>query len=256
MQIKHGSAILKFPRGGFLYHGQVSEAGKSGMINAPLFGIMRHGSGHVVAYGDSNCLDGSHQSGNCYNFLLRILDEAVTGKVSVKGALQNPSARLSHAFGNDKTLPIRRPGLDFKPFSIVLSRPLSCYQNSSPCQRARNCPAAQANWTDPSFELLQQDRLRQATAPGTSRKPISHLRDTVPHDHFATFITKHMILVATAAGLVCALLVVAMYRRNSNRPAVAASDAAAAQSQAGRGQPLQGLRTQATARQQTVTNMV
>ena len=30
-------------------------------------------AGHVAVYGDSNCLDSSHQRSSCYNMLIRII---------------------------------------------------------------------------------------------------------------------------------------------------------------------------------------
>jgi membrane-bound transcription factor site-1 protease len=47
--------------------------GKSGQSHA-LLGVAPVGSGHVVVYGDSNCLDSSHMTSNCYDFLNKILE--------------------------------------------------------------------------------------------------------------------------------------------------------------------------------------
>ena len=33
-------------------------------------------AGHVAVYGDSNCLDSSHQRSSCYNLLIRLIQYA------------------------------------------------------------------------------------------------------------------------------------------------------------------------------------
>jgi hypothetical protein len=56
-----------------------------------LFGVTPVGTagGHVAVFGDSNCLDSSHQSSNCHEFLLRVLETVTQVRV-----LQLPSGRV------------------------------------------------------------------------------------------------------------------------------------------------------------------
>ena len=40
---------------------------------AGVLGLFQHGSGRVALYGDSNCLDSSHQRTSCFEFLKPLL---------------------------------------------------------------------------------------------------------------------------------------------------------------------------------------
>ena len=40
---------------------------------AGILGLFQHGSGRVALYGDSNCLDSSHQQTSCFEFLKPLL---------------------------------------------------------------------------------------------------------------------------------------------------------------------------------------
>lgn len=48
-------------------------AGKEALPGAPVLGLLRHGSGRVALYGDSNCLDSSHSRSKCFKLLSRLL---------------------------------------------------------------------------------------------------------------------------------------------------------------------------------------
>ena len=53
---------------------QESTQGNFGILGIAPVGKQ---NGHVVVYGDSNCLDSSHMVAGCYEFLLKLLDRVV-----------------------------------------------------------------------------------------------------------------------------------------------------------------------------------
>ena len=51
-------------------------SGPYGVGNTPqhaMFGLTEHGEGKIAIYGDSNCLDSSHQRSNCFSLLQKTL---------------------------------------------------------------------------------------------------------------------------------------------------------------------------------------
>ena len=59
------------------------DAGADPPREAGILGLLQHGSGRVALYGDSNCLDSSHQRTSCFEFLKPLL--AWTAGVSGPG---------------------------------------------------------------------------------------------------------------------------------------------------------------------------
>jgi hypothetical protein len=51
-----------------------APAGTHGVLGVAPVGSK---GGHVAVYGDSNCLDSSHQHSPCYEFLARILERII-----------------------------------------------------------------------------------------------------------------------------------------------------------------------------------
>lgn len=52
-------------------------SGPYGVGNTPqhaIFGLSEHGEGKIALYGDSNCLDSSHQRSNCFAMLKKTLE--------------------------------------------------------------------------------------------------------------------------------------------------------------------------------------
>ena len=47
--------------------------GASGNSQQAVLGFAEHGDGRVAVYGDSNCLDSSHQRSSCHNLLLNAI---------------------------------------------------------------------------------------------------------------------------------------------------------------------------------------
>jgi len=39
----------------------------------PVLGFTKHGEGRVAVYGDSNCLDSSHQRSSCFGLLIKAI---------------------------------------------------------------------------------------------------------------------------------------------------------------------------------------
>ena len=53
--------------------GVARDAGADPPREAGILGLLQHGSGRVALYGDSNCLDSSHQRTSCFDFLKPLL---------------------------------------------------------------------------------------------------------------------------------------------------------------------------------------
>ena len=53
---------------------QTAASGNFGVLGVAPFGGAK---GHVAVYGDSNCLDSSHMSAGCYEFLLKLVERVV-----------------------------------------------------------------------------------------------------------------------------------------------------------------------------------
>ena len=48
-------------------------AGSFGNSQHAVLGFAEHGEGRLAVYGDSNCLDSSHQRSSCYGLLLKAI---------------------------------------------------------------------------------------------------------------------------------------------------------------------------------------
>jgi hypothetical protein len=158
LKLSSAADVARMPAGSYLHRstGVQSSVGYGfdlgGMKSSeyPGFGILgvagpfsppSSPSGFVSVFGDSSCLDSSHQSHNCIDLLKLVLEEtsgaspASQGIKEGEGKILSKETRISQAFQRKGfgSGPQRRPGFDFKPFSLVLSLPLQCYSNS-PCE--------------------------------------------------------------------------------------------------------------------------
>lgn len=78
-------------------------------------------AGRIVAYGDSNCLDSSHQHGNCHSMLTMMLEFAGKPQARPPPSLGSPlSTPLDRTNGKK---PERRTDIDFAEYSFVLQHP-------------------------------------------------------------------------------------------------------------------------------------
>lgn len=168
-----GANIARFPAGGTLFEARLTQRASEGVAATPfdggkdsqeatdgeggltgrhaILGLARAGAGAVAAFGDSGCLDSSHQRGDCFWMLDKVLDFAVSGKrdpalfgppeeAEGDGALAAPFALQTGGNGNaggDSPLPSRPLGLPSEealPFSSVRDRnadPPVCEPNSA-----------------------------------------------------------------------------------------------------------------------------
>ncbi|KAL4525136.1 hypothetical protein Ndes2526A_g07218 [Nannochloris sp. 'desiccata'] len=127
-----GSSLAGFPEGGYLHNASQSEISKKknstlspkDRSQLPVLGLLHVGQGRVIVYGDSNCLDSSHQHQNCYDLLkqsLAFVGEKDDSQFST--SLLRPENRLSSQFGSRR--------LSFKmKLGGYLNSPLE-YQNLS-----------------------------------------------------------------------------------------------------------------------------
>lgn len=72
--VSHGADIAKMPAGSFLHMANMQNAVDKQSGSHAVLGIAPTGRGTVAVFGDSNCLDNSHQVSACYNFFLSLLD--------------------------------------------------------------------------------------------------------------------------------------------------------------------------------------
>ena len=141
-----GSSIAGFPEGGYLHNASQPELPSKKNVTIspkdpsqlPVLGLLHVGEGRVVVYGDSNCLDSSHQHQNCYDLLkqsLVFVGEKEDALFST--SLLRPENKLTIQFGsvlNDKDrgikLPERRGDYNFTAASFVLQHEARCYLNA------------------------------------------------------------------------------------------------------------------------------
>ncbi|KAL0905860.1 hypothetical protein M5K25_024305 [Dendrobium thyrsiflorum] len=131
-----GTDIVKFPGGGYVHSFELQDnsetRGKqnSGMTKeSSILGLAEIGTGRVVVYGDSSCLDSSHMVANCYWLLDKIID--FTNRNVKDSVLFSDSSRISFPMHeNESRLPSRRTDVNFTIYSRVVGRELMCYQDS------------------------------------------------------------------------------------------------------------------------------
>jgi len=174
-----GSSIAGFPEGGYLHNASQPEIPKKkdGTISPkdpsqlPVLGLLHVGKGRVVVYGDSNCLDSSHQHQNCYDLLkqsLTFVGEKEDAQLFT--SLLRPENRLNTQFGSVKTdkergikLPERRSDYNFTTASFVLQHDARCYLNSP--LEYQNLPYQDAEEDDSASN--EKDGVNDDVASGT-----------------------------------------------------------------------------------------
>eukprot|EP00850_Spirogloea_muscicola_P015909 SM000126S26285 [mRNA] locus=s126:92:3575:+ [translate_table: standard] len=137
-----GTGLIRFPAGGYVHHFSLQDttagatsgsskqdgSGRSQVIS-PVLGLTTAGAGRLVVFGDSNCIDSSHLVSDCFWLLTRAL--AFSGADARDASLFQPSNLLTHPLGSlDMPLPVRRSGVNFSDYSLVLGKELSCGLNS------------------------------------------------------------------------------------------------------------------------------
>eukprot|EP00887_Chlorella_sp_A99_P005260 scaffold1.g5260.t1 len=126
-----GTSIKAWPAGGHVHRATVS--GKIGKVKGqseghPVLGLLRHGAGRLAVYGDSNCLDSSHQrSNNCFAMLRKLAAWAGGREVP---ELAGPDHELTDHYGGFQEMPERRPSYNFSAVSPVLQNSIQCYPNA------------------------------------------------------------------------------------------------------------------------------
>ncbi|WIA28903.1 hypothetical protein OEZ86_011427 [Tetradesmus obliquus] len=83
LQVAYGSNIATFPAGGHLHVSHLTDvAGKGAGVpgNYAAFGVAPSGSGKVAVFSDTNCLDSSHNTGPCFEFLVALFQQLLLGK--------------------------------------------------------------------------------------------------------------------------------------------------------------------------------
>ena len=131
-QLAYGADVARLPAGSFLRRAALSStAGPSADPGGyGVLGVSPQGDagGHVAVYGDSNCLDTSHQHLDCYAFLLKLL-----ARVNTVGYCW----LLSVAVGYFVSLGFTAPAW-FAP--ALFPSPASAISPSHPCQAPHHPP--------------------------------------------------------------------------------------------------------------------
>lgn len=166
-----GANIARFPAGGTLFEARLAQRASEGVAATPvdggkdsreapdgeggrvgrhaILGLVRSGAGAVAAYGDSGCLDSSHQQGDCFWLLDRILEFAIgdvrdpalfgsSAEEAESGSLKSAFALQMAGGGNGGNCPLPSrplglPAEEALPFSSVKDRnapPPACDPNS------------------------------------------------------------------------------------------------------------------------------
>ncbi|PIK53887.1 putative membrane-bound transcription factor site-1 protease [Apostichopus japonicus] len=119
-----GTSIIKFPADGFLLHRNLDDQGYQVInrvtvkaTNVPILGVHQQGSsaGRIALFGDSNCLDSSHMSVDCFWLLETLLQYSAYGNLP-PALTEQPTLPLPEV----DTLPLRMEGNHLYRYSKVL----------------------------------------------------------------------------------------------------------------------------------------
>lgn len=132
-QYASGANIVRFPRGGVLHELPLADKADAGSARSPraapdkhaVLGVASVGAGRLALYGDSACVDTSHQRGDCHDLLLAMAAFAVRN-----GAGSELVTRGGVTLDRDwalpgAELPARREGLpanEALPFTPITDR--------------------------------------------------------------------------------------------------------------------------------------
>jgi len=95
MQIHHGSDVARMPAGSWLHRAPIASTAGPKASEFGVLGMTRPGGGAagspsggaVVVVADSNCLDSSHQTGNCFEMLKAVLATAIEARATAAHSL-------------------------------------------------------------------------------------------------------------------------------------------------------------------------
>lgn len=126
--LQSGTAVMAAPQGAWLYTATTPGVkGKGPGVATAALALLRSGMGTVSVFGDSNCLDSSHQKAACWG----LLDGLLAFAGGEPEGLSHADGALGQAHGSLAGLPARNPDYDFKLVSRVLTEPLRCYPNGA-----------------------------------------------------------------------------------------------------------------------------
>lgn len=134
-QVKYlsGSNIVHFPAGGYLHAFSLEDSAAEESVHDTFntLGLTESDEGRIAVYGDSNCLDSSYQSDQCYDLLEALLHYVNHEKESdLLSSLLNEEQKILTPLLSEDALPEPMEDVDFSTVSFVLSHPLQCYKNS------------------------------------------------------------------------------------------------------------------------------
>lgn len=128
-----GANIVRFPAGGVLHDAALEDKAEGGSARAPRAGTDKHavlgvapvGAGALALYGDSGCVDTSHQAGDCYDLLVKLVAYAASGGRDAADLTSRGDALKQDWTLPGASLPTRRTGLppaEALPFTAVTDR--------------------------------------------------------------------------------------------------------------------------------------
>ena len=122
LSVNSGANIARAPPNTYLHRANIGDrsGGRRGPagehVVAALHQVPGSGSGRVFVYGDSNCLDSSHMTVNCYPLLMSVL-RVLTSNDRSTGLTVNLETQ---PYSNGESLPERRRDVDFAELSTTL----------------------------------------------------------------------------------------------------------------------------------------
>lgn len=131
-QFASGANLARAPAGAILHRLPLVDEAVEGVARGsgearPALSLFKAGAGALALFGDSACVDTSHQRGDCHDMLLKMVAYAAgRGDESGAGALAASGERLAHALDDaPHGLPARLanlPPLEALPFTGITDR--------------------------------------------------------------------------------------------------------------------------------------
>jgi len=163
-----GSPLVRFPPDGTLFSPSLRDQGEEvtggssdKVVKSPILGLYQtrgsHGGGRIVAYGDSNCIDGAHLSKPCYWLMDAALEYTSAGHLP-QMFRDNASPSIKPA----DSLPERMEKNQLHRYSKVLETNIGNVYSVRPlpaCQKLEWSPHIPINTSSPSSLIKPQKLL-------------------------------------------------------------------------------------------------
>ena len=158
---------------------------QSSVKKVPVFGLFQpslnteFSSGRIAVFGDSNCLDGVHNTNQfCFDFVERILEYTSKANLGFSIGTKAKSLRkLGHDFSDDSQfLPARMVGSDLMKYSRIVFENEKDNPYSSEWQQQRQKQSLEQN-VEPIESIIERKQETEGNIPSgqSSRKPVGFM---------------------------------------------------------------------------------